>query len=63
MPGVEHVRKDTLFVNTKCSVFMQIILSGFIIISGFRFSTIALFRMKWKSNAFALCAIAAILLA
>jgi len=55
--------EDTLSRKTKCSIFMHIIFSPFTISSGFHFSRIALFRMKWRSNALALCAIAIILLA
>ena len=56
-------RKDKLSRKTRCSIFMHMIFSPLIINSGFHFNKIALFRMKCKSNALALCAIATILLA
>jgi len=55
-----HGRNDTISRNTRCSTFMHIIINPFIINSGFHFSMIALFRMKLRSYALALCAIATI---
>ena len=49
--------------NTRCSIFTHIIISPFIIISGFHFSMMARFKMKLRLNALALCAIAMILMA
>ena len=58
-----HGRKDTLSRKTNCSIFIHTIFSPFMIMFGFHFSRIALFRINWRSNALALCAIATILLA
>ena len=58
-----HGRKDTLSKNTKCSIFILMILRPFEMSSVFHLSPIALIRMKCKSNALALWAIATIFLA
>jgi len=58
-----HGRKDTLYRKTRCSIYIYMIFSPFLISSGFHFNMIALFRMKCKSNALALSAIANFLLA
>ena len=57
-----HGRKDTLSINTKCSIFILMIFRPFVISLGFHFSTIALFKIKCKSNGLALCTITTILL-
>ena len=53
-----HGRKDTLSRKTSYSIFMYMIFNPLIIGSGFPFNIIALFKMKCKSKALALCAIA-----
>jgi len=58
-----HGRKDTVSRKTRCSIFMHMIFRPLMISSGVHFNMIALFRMKCKSKALALCAIATILLA
>jgi len=56
-------RKDTLTKNTKCSIFILMIFRQFVMSSGFLLSMIALFRIKCRSNALALCVIVTILFA
>jgi len=57
-----HGRKETLSRKTKCSGYIHIIFIPFMISSGFHFNMIALFRIKCRSNALALYAIAIIVL-
>lgn len=51
-----HGRKDTLFNNTRCSIFILIIIRPFAMCLDFHFSIIALVKIKWRSNALTLCA-------
>ena len=51
-------KNDTLSRKTKCCIFMHIILRPFMISSGCHFNRTARFRMKCRSNALALCAVA-----
>ena len=60
--GSAHGMKDTLSKNTKFSIFILMILRPFGISSCFHLSMMDLSRIKCKSNALALFAIATILL-
>ena len=48
--------------NTRFSIFILKIVRPFVLISGFHFCMIALFRIKCRSNALVLCAIGTFLL-
>jgi hypothetical protein len=56
-----HGRKDKLSKNTTCSILVNIIIRPFGMSLGYHFRRIALFKIKWRSNALVLCAMTNIL--